>query len=425
MRIERLSQIPRLGVGCYCQHLVLEKIVNVNNNTRWFNYYTGLEIHMPSKPVICGFARSPFTPANKGGLATARPDDIAAAVIKGLLDKIALDPAFIEDVLVGCAFPEGEQGFNLGRMVGFLADLPVSVGGVTINRFCGSSMQAIHDAAGRVALGAGDAFIAGGVESMTRIPMSGFNPLPNPRLARQQPEVFTNMGVTAENLASVYEISREEQEEFAVASHQRAVIASQAGAFSEVIIPIETEDGIVSEDGCIRAQSDVATLAKLRPAFIENGSVTAGTSSPLTDGAAFVLVCSEVFAQRHGLTPMARILSVAISGCAPEVMGIGPVEATMKALERGGVGLEDIDVIELNEAFAAQSLAVIEELGLDVAKVNIDGGALALGHPLGASGARIVGRAATILSRNGYRTALATMCIGGGQGIATVLEKVE
>ncbi len=275
---------------------------------------------MPSKPVICGFARSPFTPANKGGLATVRPDDIAATVIKGLLDKVALDPALVEDVLVGCAFPEGEQGFNLGRMVGFLAGLPVSVGGVTINRFCGSSMQAIHDAAGRIALGAGDAFIAGGVESMSRIPMSGFNPLPNPRLAAEQPEAFTNMGVTAENLALAYEISRTEQEEFAVASHQRAVIASQAGVFSEVIIPIETEDGIVSEDGCIRAQSDVATLAKLRPAFIENGSVTAGTSSPLTDGAAFVLVCSEEFAQQHGLTPMARILG--IIGLAGSVPGL-------------------------------------------------------------------------------------------------------
>ena len=255
--------------------------------------------------------------------------------------------------------------------------------------------------------------------------MSGFNPLPNPRLAIDQPEAFTNMGVTAENLASTYEISRTEQEEFTVASHQRAVAASQAGAFSEVIIPIETEDGIVSEDGCIRPQTDTGALGKLRPAFLEDGSVTAGTSSPLTDGAAFVLVCSEEFAQQHGLTPMARILSVAISGCSPEVMGIGPVEATKKALGRGEIALADIDVIELNEAFAAQSLAVIEELGLDVAKVNIDGGALALGHPLGASGARIVGRAATILSRNGARTALAMMCIGGGQGIATLLEKVE
>ncbi len=380
---------------------------------------------MHSAPLICGFARSPFTPAHKGGLALARPDDVAAAVIRGLLDRVGLDPALIEDVLVGCAFPEGEQGFNLGRMVGFLADLPRSVGGVTINRFCGSSMQAIHDAAGRIALGAGDAFIAGGVESMTRIPMSGFNPLPNPRLVMEQPEAFTSMGLTAENLADAYDISRADQEAFAVESHCRAATAGANGVFSEVIVPIETEDGMVSEDGCIRPDTDAETLAGLRPAFLRDGSVTAATSAPLTDGAAFVLVCSAGFAERHGLTPLARIDGVAISGCAPEVMGIGPVEASQKALSRCDMSIEDIDVVELNEAFASQSLAVIEELGLDPASVNIDGGALALGHPLGASGARIVGRAAAILTRNGARSALATMCIGGGQGIATVLSKVD
>jgi acetyl-CoA acyltransferase len=376
---------------------------------------------MTLKPMICGFARSPFTPARKGALARARPDDVAAAVIRGLLDNLELDPALIEDVLVGCAFPEGEQGFNLARMVGFLADLPHEVGGVTINRFCGSSMQAIHDAAGRIAMGAGEAFICGGVESMTRIPMSGFNPLPNPRLATDKPEVFVNMGMTAENLAEVYSIDRETQQAFAIESHRRAADAD----FSEVIIPIETEDGMVTEDGCIRVGTDQSTLSKLKPAFTAEGTVTAGTASPLTDGAAFVLVCSEAFATEHGLKPLARIKSIAISGCAPEVMGIGPVEASRKALERAGLTLEEIDIVELNEAFAAQSLAVIEEMGLDPDKVNIDGGALALGHPLGASGARIVGRAATLLARNGSKTALATMCIGGGQGIATVLEKVD
>jgi acetyl-CoA acyltransferase len=376
---------------------------------------------MTSEPVICGFARSPFTPARKGALARARPDDVAAAVIRGLLENLELDAALIEDVLVGCAFPEGEQGFNLARMIGFLADLPHEVGGVTINRFCGSSMQAIHDAAGRIAMGAGEAFICGGVESMTRIPMSGFNPLPNPRLATEKPEVFVNMGMTAENLAEVYSIDRETQQAFAIKSHKRAADAD----FSDVIIPIETEDGMVTEDGCIRPGTDQDTLARLKPAFTAEGTVTAGTASPLTDGAAFVLVCSEAFAAEHGLKPLARIKSIAISGCAPEVMGIGPVEASRKALERAGLSLEEIDIVELNEAFAAQSLAVIEEMGLDVDKVNIDGGALALGHPLGASGARIVGRAATLLARNGAKTALATMCIGGGQGIATVLEKVD
>lgn len=370
--------------------------------------------------VLCGFARSPFTPAHKGALAKSRPDDVAAAVIRGLLEQTGIDPSLIEDVLVGCAFPEGEQGFNLARMVNFLAELPDAVGGVTVNRFCGSSMQAIHDAAGRIAMGAGEAFVAGGVESMTRIPMSGFNPLPNPRLATERPEAFTNMGLTAENLAEAYGIDREAQQAFAIESHQKAAKA----AFADVIIPIETEDGVVREDGCIRPDSDQDGLSKLKPAFLEGGSVTAGTSSPLTDGAAFVLVCSGAFAAAHGLTPLARVRSIAVSGCAPEVMGIGPVEASRKALERAGLSLDEIDLVELNEAFAAQSLAVIEEMGLDAAKVNVDGGALALGHPLGASGARIVGRAAALLARNGSRTALATMCIGGGQGIATVLEKV-
>ena len=380
---------------------------------------------MTNNPVICGFARSPFTPANKGSLAKVRPDDIAAAVIVGLLEKIGVDKSKIEDVIVGCAFPEAEQGFNLGRMVTFLADLPSQVSGVTVNRFCGSSMQAIHDAAGRIAMGAGDAFICGGVESMTRIPMSGFNPLPNPRLATEMPEVFTNMGLTAENLASLYEISREDQQSFAIESHNRAVSATTANNFSSSIIPIKTESGIVSEDGCIRGNTNQETLNKLRPAFLTDGSVTAGTSSPLTDGAAFVFVCSESFAKENGLTPLARIKSIAVSGCSPEIMGIGPVEASRKALERAGLSLEEIDIVELNEAFAAQSLAVIEEMGLNPSIVNIDGGALALGHPLGASGARIVGRASEILARNGSRVALATMCIGGGQGIATILEKVD
>ncbi len=375
--------------------------------------------------VICGFARSPFTPARKGALARSRPDDVAAAVIRGLIEKLELDPNEIEDVIVGCAFPEGEQGFNLARMVTFLADLPQDVGGVTINRFCGSSMQAIHDAAGRIALGSGDAFICGGVESMTRIPMTGFNPLPNPRLSEEKPEAFTSMGITAENLASIYEIDRETQEAFAVTSHSKADAARNGGLFSDEIVPIETEGGLVDSDGCIRPDTSASALAGLKPAFKTEGSVTAGTASPMTDGAAFVLVCSEDFADKHNLSVLARIRSTAVSGCAPEIMGIGPVEASRKALERAGLTLEDIDIIELNEAFAAQSLAVIEEMGLDADKVNIDGGAIALGHPLGASGARITGKAAQLLARNGAKTALVTMCIGGGQGIATVLEKPD
>ena len=229
------------------------------------------------------------------------------------------------------------------------------------------------------------------------------------------------MGLTAENLADAYEINREAQQDFVIESHKRAAAAT----FDDVIIPIDTENGTVTSDGCIREDTNQEVLSKLKPAFLKEGTVTAGTSSPLTDGAAFVLVCSESFAKEHGLTALARIKSIAISGCAPEVMGIGPVEASRKALERAGLTLEDVDIIELNEAFAAQSLAVIEEMDLDQTKVNVDGGALALGHPLGASGARIVGRAAKLLSQNGSKTALATMCIGGGQGIATVLEKVD
>ena len=371
--------------------------------------------------VICGYYRSPFTPAKKGDLAGTRPDDIAAEVVKGLIQNTGIEPNMIEDLILGCAFPEAEQGFNLGRMLSFLTELPHTVAGVTVNRFCGSSMQAIHDAAGRIAMGSGDAFIAGGVESMTRIPMSGFNPMPNPRLAVEMPDAYTNMGLTAENLAAIYEIERETQEEFAVESHRRAANTD----FSDVIIPITTSGGMVSLDGCIRPDSNTSSLARLSPAFKVDGSVTAGTSSPLTDGAAFVLVCSEEFARTQGLKILASIESTAVSGCSPEIMGIGPVAASQKALARAGVSLEDVDVIELNEAFSAQSLAVIDELGLDTSKINIDGGALALGHPLGASGARIIGRAVTILARNKANIALATMCIGGGQGIATVLRRVE
>ena len=375
--------------------------------------------------LIAGYARSPFTPARKGKLARTRPNDIAAAVVNGLLKKLEINPALVEDLIVGTAFPEAEQGFNLARMLTFLTELPDSVPGVTVNRFCGSSMQAIHDAVGRIAMGSGECFIAGGIESMSRIPMTGFNPMPNPRMAEVAPDAFTSMGITAENLAVKYSIERETQEEFAVESHARATRALESGHFVEEIVGIQTEEGLVDLDECIRPGTDSEILAGLKPAFDVDGSVTAGTSSPLTDGAAFVLVCSEDFAKSHDIKPLARVLSTAVSGCAPEIMGIGPVEATKKALERAELKLEDIDIVELNEAFAAQSLAVIEELGLDKSKVNIDGGAIALGHPLGASGARITGKAASLLQRNGTKRALAIMCVGGGQGIATILEKYE
>tara|TARA_B100000945_G_C20427394_1_gene621424 strand:- start:10605 stop:11729 length:1125 start_codon:yes stop_codon:yes gene_type:complete len=371
--------------------------------------------------IIAGYARSPFTPAKKGALAKSRPDDIAAAVVDELLSDTGIDPSLVDDLVVGCAFPEAEQGYNLARIITFLSELPETVPGVTINRFCGSSMQAIHDAAARVNAGHGDAFIAGGVESMSRIPMTGFNPMPNPNLP---PVTMTSMGVTAENLSKLHKIGRDEQEQFAIESHARASAARDSGSFAEEIVPIETPNGTVAQDGCIRPGTDSETLARLRPAFDSKGTVTAGTSSPLTDGAAFVFVCSEEFAAEHGLESMARIKSAAVSGCAPEIMGIGPVEASKIALDRAGLSMEDIDIVELNEAFAAQSLAVIGELGLDHDKVNLEGGAIALGHPLGASGARITGKAAQLLKRNGGKHALATLCVGGGMGMATVLEQI-
>jgi acetyl-CoA acyltransferase len=374
--------------------------------------------------VIAGYARSPLTLANKGALTRIRPDDLAATVVKALVERTGIDPNTVEDLIVGCAFPEGEQGLNVARNISFLADLPNSVAGTTVNRFCGSSMQAIHMAAGAIALGSGEAFLCAGIESMTRIPMPGFNPMLNPKLVDAGHAAYMGMGETAENLAKKFGISREKQDAFAVESHKRASSAQSNGKFDEEIVSVETKDGVVDKDGCIRPDTTMEILADLKPAFDEKGSVTAGTSSPLTDGSAAVLVTTDSYAEAHGLKPLARIKSIAVAGCAPEIMGIGPVNATNKALGRAGLKLDDIDVIELNEAFAAQSLAVIHDLGLDMAKTNIDGGAIALGHPLGATGARITGKAAQIMQRQGKKYALATQCIGGGQGIATVLEAV-
>ena len=375
--------------------------------------------------VIAGYARSPFTPAFKGELARVRPDEMASQVVRGLLQRTGIDPAEIEDLIVGCAFPEGEQGFNMARLIGFLAELPLSVAGVTVNRFCGSSMQAIHMACGALQMGAGEAYLCAGVESMSRIPMTGFNPMPHPGLYERYPEAYMGMGETAENLAVKYHIGREAQDAFAVESHRKAAAARSSGRLEEEIIPIQGKAGDIVTDGCIREDTTSEALAALKPAFNHTGTVTAGTSSPLCDGAAATLITTEDFADKNGLEPLARILSIAVSGCSPEIMGIGPVSASLKALERAGITAADLDVIELNEAFASQSLAAIRDLELDVALINIDGGALALGHPLGATGARITAKAAQILKREGGRYALATQCIGGGQGIATVLESLS
>lgn len=375
--------------------------------------------------VIAGYARSPFHFAQKGALARVRADDLAAAVIRGLVERTGVDVAAIEDLIVGCAFPEGEQGLNVARLIGLLAGLPLSVGGVTVNRFCGSSMQAIHMAAGAIAMKAGDAFICAGVESMSRVPMMGFNPQPNPRLASDHPGAYMGMGETAENVARRYEISRETQEAFALRSQQHAAAARNAGRLADEIVPIETRGGLVDQDGALRPDTSLEGLAGLKPAFDARGSVTAGTASPLTDGASAVLVCSAEFARAHRLEPLARIAGIAISGCSPELMGLGPIEASRKAMARaGGVSMDQIGVVELNEAFASQALACARDLGVRDETLNIDGGAIALGHPLGATGARIVGKAASLLRREGARYALATQCIGGGQGIATVLERL-
>lgn len=375
--------------------------------------------------VIAGYQRSAFTPAHKGQLVKVRPDDITGLVVKALVANTGVNPEHIEDLILGCAFPEAEQGLNVARLIVFIAGLPNTIAGTTVNRFCGSSMQAIHNAAGAITMGAGEVFICAGVESMTRIPMGGYNLMPNPRLYQNFPEAYINMGDTAENLANLYRIDRSTQEAFAVSSQQKAAAAQQAGKFVDEIIAITTpKSGLVEYDACIRADTNPAALADLKPAFQEGGSVTAGTSSPLTDGAAAVLICSEDYADRQSLTKLARIKSIAVAACAPEIMGIGPVKASHKALQRAGLKLADIDIVELNEAFAAQSLAVLNDLPIASEKLNIDGGAIALGHPLGATGARITGKAASLLQRQNKRYALATQCIGGGQGIATILEAI-
>ena len=375
------------------------------------------------KPVvIAGYKRSPFHFAHKGQLVKKRPDDLAADVVRGLIESSGIDPAGIEDLIMGCAFPEGEQGMNVARIVGLLSDLPISVAGVTVNRFCGSSMQSIHIAAGAIQMNAGEAFICAGVESMSRIPVGGFNPMPNADLYERNEGAYMAMGETAENLAQKYQIPREEQEQLAVSSHAKATAAREEGRFADEIVPVDCDGETIDQDGCIRPGTNLEKLASLEPAFDAEGTVTAATSSPLTDGAAAVLVCTEDFAAANKLEVLASIKSIAVAGCQPEFMGYGPVVSTAKALERAGIRMSDIDVIELNEAFAVQALACVRELSIDLDKMNLDGGAVALGHPLGATGARITGKAASLLKREGGKYALATQCIGGGQGIATILE---
>jgi len=375
------------------------------------------------KAVISAYARSPFHFAKKGALAEVRPDTLAAGVVRGLLQRTDLDPALLEDVILGCAYPEASQGNNLARIVGLLAGLPHEVGGMTVNRFCGSSMQAVHIAAAQIEAGMGDAFLCVGVESMTMVPQGGFNFSPSPEL-KENTDAYISMGETAENVAQRWNVSRADQEAFAVESHRKAAEARSQGRLAGEIVPVRLASGdVIDADGCIRPTTSAEALANLKPVFRPDGVVTAGTSSPLTDGAAAVLVTSDEFAARRGLKALARIRSFATVGVDPAIMGIGPIPATRKALARAGLSAADLDVIEINEAFSSQALACIRDLGLDPAKINLDGGGLSIGHPLGATGARITGKAASLLARENGRYALATQCIGGGQGIATILER--
>lgn len=382
--------------------------------------------HATTEAVIAGYVRTPFTFARKGALAGVRPDDLAAIALKGLIEKTGVNPALIEDVIMGCAYPEGTQGDNIARNAALLAGLPIEVAGVTVNRFCGSSMYAIHMAAGQIAIGAGEAFIAAGVESMSMVPQGGLSMNPNPKFFIEgAPQAYITMGQTAENVARQFSVSRAEQEQLAYESQLKAAAAQAEGRLAGEILPVINAEGLlVDKDQCLRPQTTLEGLAALKPAFAEDGSVTAGTSSPLTDGASAVLVTSLAFAQQHGLPILAKIKATAVAGCPPELMGIGPIPATRKVLARAGLTIDDIDVVEINEAFGSQAVACIRELGIDRRKVNLDGGGISIGHPLGATGARITGKAAQLLQREGGRYALATQCIGGGQGIATILEAV-
>ena len=374
---------------------------------------------------VCDYVRSPFTRAHRGELKDIRPDDMAGQVAHALLHRTGVDPSSLDDVMVGCAYPEGEQGLNIGRIVTHYLKGPPDLPGMTTNRLCGSSMQVMHTAAGMIARGWGDLFLCGGVESMSRIQRGGFNRSPSPFLEEIMPDAYISMGLTAENVAERHSISRVRQEKFALTSHQKAILAKKNGFLDEEVTTICSTDETygVDVDGCMR-ESSLEAMAGLKPAFIDDGVVTAATSSPLTDGASFSLIASQSAVESHDLKPMARIVSAAVAGVHPDEMGLGPIPATRIALNRAELTVDDLDVIELNEAFSSQSLACIDKLNLPEEKINHDGGAIAIGHPLGASGARIVGKTASLLQRTGGRYGLATMCIGGGMGIATILERV-
>lgn len=376
---------------------------------------------MPSA-VIVGFKRSPFAIARKGNLANVRPEDILSQVINDLVKSTNINRDDIEDIIAGCAYPEGEQGFNIAKIVSFMTDMPEHVAGMTVNRWCGSSMQSIHIAAGAIAMNAGNAFICCGIESMSKVPINGLNYSPHSKLNESNPNVYLSMGNTAENVAKKYNLSREVQQDFSISSHKKAFNAQNQNYFNDELTSIHIDNKIIELDEAIRPNTSQEILNGLKLVFDENGTVTAGTSSPLTDGAAATLVCNENYAKKNNLPILAKIISTAVNGCPPELMGLGPIGATKKALKRANLDIKDMDIIELNEAFASQSLACMKDLNIDPEKVNIDGGAIALGHPLGATGTRITAKAAQIMQREKKQYALATQCIGLGQGIATILK---
>ncbi len=382
--------------------------------------------------VIVDYVRTPFAKASAPGTGKAPgafghvdPRDMFVTLIKNLIDRTGIDPAAVESVLLGAVNQEGEQGLNIARLCVLHPDsgLPNTVAGTSVDKFCASSVATLDMAANAIACGRGDLYIAGGVQSMSKIPMSGHNPQMHPDIYDGNAFQFMDMGSTAENLADIYDISKDEQSRFSLFSHKKMAAAVEAGYFEDEIVPIAGVD----KDDAVRTDSTLEGLNKLRTPFRENGSVTAASSSPVTDGASAVLMASADFAAANDLPVLAKITSYAESGCAPELMGLGPVEASRKALERAGLTMDDIDFVELNEAFASQAIAVTKEwdkndMHVDPAKLNVDGEAIALGHPLAASGARLVGHAAKMLQRTGKRYALATMCIGGGQGAAMIIE---
>jgi acetyl-CoA acyltransferase len=394
---------------------------------------------MSREAVIVSAVRTPVGKAKRGGLATVRPDELGATVIRELLRRTpSLDPKAVEDVVLGCAFPEGEQGLNMARMVALRAGLPDSVPGETINRYCSSGVQSIAHVAYAILSGQLDAAIAGGVESMSMVPMMGYKFSVNPYFAMELPHYYTNMGLTAENVSVKYKISREDQDAFALRSHQRAAEAVNSGRFDPELIPIDVEVKELSPDGKPvlkkfavkrdegpRADTTLEALARLKPAFKEGGTVTAGNSSQMSDGAAGVVVMSSEKAAALGLKPLARFVAFAVGGVPPELMGIGPVAAIPKALKLAGLTLNDIGVIELNEAFAAQSLAVARELGLNMDTVNVNGGAIALGHPLGCTGAKLTVQLIYEMARRKSRYGMVSMCIGGGMGAAAIFENLQ